>query len=75
MKRLGTIEDVSYRGMLIVRPDFRVHHGARVLDNRKRDVGTVVGVFGPAARPFVLIKPLRNGEKGADMVGATVFIA
>ena len=75
MKRLGLIEDVSYRGMLIVRPSFAVRIGAAVVDRRNRAVGKVVGTVGPATRPFVLIVPLRNGGKGFELVGAEVFLA
>ena len=75
MRRLGIVEDISHRGMLIVRPGFSPRLGDMAVDRRKREVGRVVGLVGPSSRPFVLIEPLRFGGKGSEMVGMTVFLA
>ena len=74
MKRLGVIEDVSYRGMFIVRPGYTPHRGAMVVDRRNREIGRVSGILGPVAKPFVLIEPLRHGGKGFAGVGAAVYL-
>jgi rRNA processing protein Gar1 len=74
LNHLGTIEDISYRGMLIVRPPFVPRTGAKVVDRRSRTIGRIVGLVGPVSKPFVLIEPLGDGGKGAGMVGMAVYL-
>ena len=74
MKCLGVIEDVSYRGMLIVRSSFAPRTGTGVMSRRSVPLGRVAGVVGPVENPFVLVEPLRDGGKGANLVGTAVYI-
>jgi len=57
MEALGTVQDISHTGMLVVRGSFAPRPGSKVLDHAKREVGRVRRVFGPVKAPYVSVKP------------------
>ena len=57
MMILGTVQEVTFDGKLVIKAAFAPHLRARVVDNRKRTMGTVRRVFGPVAAPYVSIEP------------------
>jgi rRNA processing protein Gar1 len=75
LKRLGVVEDISHRGLLIVRAPLSPAIGSKVLDRRSREIGRIAGLVGPVSRPFILIEPLKHGGRGAELLGSTVYLA
>lgn len=57
MKVLGTVQEVTFDGKLVIKAAFAPNLRARIVDNRKRGVGTVRRVFGPTSNPYVSIEP------------------
>jgi rRNA processing protein Gar1 len=57
MKFLGTVQEVAFDGKLVIKAAFAPQLRARIVDNRKRGLGSVRRVFGPVAAPYVSIEP------------------
>jgi rRNA processing protein Gar1 len=57
MKVLGTVQEVTSDGKLVIKAAFAPQLKARIVDNRKRPLGTVRRVFGPVVSPYVSIEP------------------
>ena len=57
MKFLGSIQEVTFEGNLIVRGSFAPMLRSLILDNRQKPIGRVVKVFGPVDSPYVSIVP------------------
>lgn len=72
MEKLGTVHDLSYRGDLLVRGGFAPALEDVVLDGRGRPLGHVKRVFGPVARPYVAVQPIR--ETPLSLMGSTVYV-
>lgn len=72
MKKLGTVQDLSFRGDLLVRASFAPSPDARVLDARGRPLGHVKRVFGPVAAPYLAVKPVR--ETNLRLIGSPVYV-
>ena len=72
MKRLGSVENLSYDGTFLVRSRFVPGRGARVYDGRKRPLGTVTKVFGPVGEPFASVRP--EGKVPLSLLGSEVYI-
>ncbi|MFQ5885491.1 MAG: H/ACA ribonucleoprotein complex subunit GAR1 [Thermoplasmata archaeon] len=73
MRRLGVITDIAYSGLLLVRADFAPKIGEKVLDSRKKKMGTVIRVFGPTKAPFVTVKPSER-KTSLSLVGQELFL-
>jgi len=73
MKFLGSVQEVSFDGKLIVRGAFAPQTRARITDNRQKPVGRVVRVFGPVSSPYVTVEPV--GELSLlSAVGKQVYV-
>ena len=72
MKRLGTVENLSYDGSILVRASFAPVLGTHVFDKRQRAVGRVVRVFGPMREPFASVRPA--AKVGLSLLGSDVYV-
>ncbi len=73
MRFLGTIQEVSFDGKLIVRGTFTPQPHNRVVDNRKKRLGQVKRVFGPVDSPYVIVEPTGKDSLLATL-GKQVYI-
>jgi rRNA processing protein Gar1 len=73
MHRLGTVENISYNGTLIVKARFTPKKGSMVEDRKMNDIGVITRIFGPVKTPFVSIRPI---DKSAllSLIGSEVYI-
>jgi len=72
MKRLGTVENLSYDGSVLVRAAFAPAPGTRVLDKRNKFLGRVAKVFGPVKEPFASVRP--DGKVPLTILGSDVYV-
>jgi RNA-binding protein len=73
MRFLGSVQEVTFEGKLIVRGSFAPFPKSRVLDNRQRPLGRVVRVFGPVDSPYVSVEP--GGDVSLlSAVGKQVYV-
>jgi rRNA processing protein Gar1 len=71
----GRIINIDNRGNLIARSKKTPKEGARVLDKKRDEIGTVVSIIGPAEKPYLVIKPKKGSEKRMlGFVNEEVFI-
>jgi RNA-binding protein len=73
MKLLGSVQEVTFEGRLVVRGSFAPPIAATVTDNRMRPLGRVARVFGPVASPYVSVEPMR-GQTLLSVVGKQVYV-
>lgn len=75
MQVLGTVENISHKGALIVRGEFAPLEGSPVFDNKRAKIGRVTRVFGPVSGPYVSVKPV-EGMKGEllSLLGKQVHV-
>jgi RNA-binding protein len=55
MKVLGTVQEISCDGRMIVRGDITPPPRAKVVDNRKNTLGKVRRIFGPVDSPYISV--------------------
>lgn len=72
MKRLGTVENLSYDGAMLVRAAFAPAPGTRVFDKRQRALGRVTKVFGPVREPFASVRP--EAKVALSLLGSDVYV-
>ena len=60
---LGTVKNISHKGLLIVKADHTPKDGTVVLDSSHNEIGRVVRVFGPVGKPYVSIRPVKGMER------------
>ena len=75
MPVLGSVQNISHRGLLVVKADITPREGAVVLDSSNVELGRVRRVFGPVKSPYVTVKPVQGRER--DMLrflGKRVYI-
>ncbi len=69
MELIGTVEGAGPSGEILVRVSrpWRWGDGPRLVDRRGRALGRVTGVIGPAAAPWLVVRPLgpAPGRDGA----------
>ena len=71
----GMIINIDNRGNLIARSKKTPKEGARVLDKMRDEIGIVVSIFGPAEKPYLVIRPKKGSEKKMlGLVNEEVFI-
>jgi len=71
---LGTVQDITHTGMVVVRGKYAPRPGTRVFDSAKKEVGKVRRVFGPVKTPYITVKPSRpKGEELLKLMGKRVF--
>jgi len=58
MRYLGTVQEVTSEGRLVVRGAFLPEPRSLVLDNRGKRLGRVRRVFGPVDSPYVSVDPI-----------------
>ncbi|MDD1773689.1 MAG: hypothetical protein LUQ14_03590 [Methanomassiliicoccales archaeon] len=73
MKVLGTVQEVAFDGKLVVKAAFAPRLRAKIVDNRRRAMGTVRRVFGPVATPYVTIEP-SGGLNLLATLGKQVYV-
>ena len=77
MEPIGNVIALTPSGFITVRATASEFpsEGANVRDARGSLDGRVVRVFGPVARPYLLVRPRRtpNPVDGAALLGAEVF--
>lgn len=73
MKFLGTVQEVTSEGRLVVKANFAPQPRARIMDNRKRTIGLVRRVFGPVAGPYVTVEPAGDLNMLASL-GKQVYV-
>lgn len=57
MDRLGTVDEVTPDGRLIIRCEDLPGMGDVVFDTRQNKIGTVGRIFGPVSEPYVSVTP------------------
>lgn len=72
MEKLGIVQNVSYKGDLLVRAAFAPRLGQEVLDTRKTLLGRVRRVFGPVGSPYVTVEPRDKPSLG--LLGSDVWV-
>ncbi|MFQ5838575.1 MAG: H/ACA ribonucleoprotein complex subunit GAR1 [Thermoplasmata archaeon] len=72
MKKLGVVNNLSYKGDILVKASFAPRMGEGVLDAAKRPLGRVIRVFGPARSPYVTVEPLDEPPLG--LIGSDVYV-
>ena len=73
MKVLGTVQEIAYDGKLIVRGAITPRPRARVVDNRKRVLGSVRRVFGPIDSPYISVET--TGDHSLmSIIGKQVYV-
>jgi RNA-binding protein len=71
----GLVVNIDNRGNLIARSKKTPKEGARVFDKTRDNIGTVVSIFGPADKPYLVIRPRKGSEKRMlGLVDQEVFI-
>lgn len=73
MKKLGTVENLSYDGTVLVRAAFAPSPGTRVTDKRNRPLGRVSKVFGPVREPFASVRP--EAKVALSLLGSDVYVS
>jgi RNA-binding protein len=73
MKRAGEVVSVA-QGVAVVRcsDDDHLDIGTPVLDSDLNDVGRVVDVFGPTARPYLAVTP-DSGVRLPTLLGTKLY--
>ncbi len=67
MPRLGRVIHITPSEMAVVKAEKLPKIGNRVVDKKKKPVGTVFDIIGPTASPYVEVKPdLKNPERLVD---------
>ena len=72
MKRLGSVENLSYDGSVLVRALFAPAPGTRVFDKRHKVLGRVTKVFGPVKAPFAAVRS--EGKVPLGVLGSDVYV-
>ena len=71
----GVVVNIDNRGNLIARSKKTPKEGARVFDKKRDFIGAVVSIFGPAEKPYLVIRPKRGSEKRIlGLVNEDIFI-
>jgi rRNA processing protein Gar1 len=75
MRLFGIIKGTNPRGEVIVRASGRerAEAGDRMVDKKRRPIGTVKRVFGPVRSPYVCIRP-KKGVDAQDLIDTEVYI-
>lgn len=58
MEFLGTVEEITTEGRIVVRAVVTPEPGDNVFDQRNTRIGTVKRIFGPVDSPYVSVVPL-----------------
>lgn len=67
MPRLGRVIHITPSEMAVVKAEKLPKIGNRVVDQKKKPVGTVFDIIGPTSSPYVEVKPgLKNPERLVD---------
>lgn len=74
MKLLGKVQNISYKGHLIVRGAFPVKKGQETLTASRTSLGKVERIFGPVDGPYISIRPEVEGETLFGLLGKEVYI-
>lgn len=72
MSPLGKVVNVTRRGQVVARSPGKPRLGARVTDNRGREVGKVADLIGPVREPYVLVAPARSVD-AKRLLGQELF--
>lgn len=62
MLKEGQIVNRPKEDTFIARFDQPVSKGSKVLDNRRKNMGEVIGIFGPIEKPFIEIRKEKKSE-------------
>lgn len=75
MRPFGIVMGSNPRGEVIVRASGheKVETGDRMVDRKRRPIGTVKRVFGPARSPYVCIRP-KKGVDAHGLVDTEVYV-
>jgi rRNA processing protein Gar1 len=75
MRQFGFVKGTNPRGEVIARATRRerVEVGDRMVDKKRKPIGTVKRVFGPVRSPYVCIRP-KKGIDGRDLIDSEVYI-
>ncbi len=57
MQRIGCVVHISSTGNMILKADSVPRIGDRAMDENLKAVGMVFDIFGPAASPYVAVRP------------------
>ena len=69
------ISNIDNRGNLIARSNKTPKDGARVFDQKRRNIGVVISIIGPVDKPYLVIRPRRGMEdKLIAFMNKEVFI-
>ena len=71
MQRLGKVLHVSDSKNLILRAEVLAGLGMRVADDKLREIGRVVDLFGPVDKPYVSVKS--NVKDSGKYVGQIIY--
>ncbi len=72
---LGRVLHTVRRG-IVAKAMIEPRMGRSVFDQRKKRVGNIADIFGPAKTPYVLIKPATgmSQKDQSDLIGSNVFM-
>lgn len=74
MIRLGVVRQISSGGIIIVKAESTLPKGSMAVDERLRQVGRVMRVFGPVKAPYVSIAPARKDPQWMlSLIGKELF--
>ena len=72
VNKLGRVLHVSGGRKLILRTNFRVKTGEKVLNEELKSIGKIIDVFGPAKNPYVSVQPIVADIE--NFVGTALYI-
>lgn len=72
MKKLGVIQNLSYKGDLLIKATFAPRRGQEVLGAQKTALGRVRRVFGPVRAPYVAVEP--HGDPNLGLLGSDAWV-
>lgn len=76
MKLIGEIENVSHKGLWILRSEITPQIGSKVYNQQKKIVGRITNVIGPVTRPYLLIKPVsKDSQEQLQLIGMKLYTA
>lgn len=73
LKKLGLIQNISFNGNFIVQSKFTPQLGSIVIDNKTKEVGKIINVFGNIKKPYVSIRPF-NRKNAIKLLNKPIYL-
>ncbi|MDG6223945.1 MAG: Gar1/Naf1 family protein [Candidatus Thermoplasmatota archaeon] len=76
MRSVGKVMSFSATGAIVIRSDSAPRIGGKVCDMRGREIGRIIRVTGPVARPYTIVKPLKDLPDGMNrLIGRELYLS